>query len=125
MLPSPSRTTTEVSETAEELAVTVMFAIRILFSLPEPVTSTVDNPRSPSMKSTTDEPVMTKSLFVLLNVESWMVILPDPAVSIPTSLPMMVRSENSISADVEEPYSMAGPAIFAKEPVSSPDMSFA
>ena len=87
--PSEFFNTTFAPETAEVSASTETSIWRIRFRIPVPVTSTLVVSIVPSTKSTTAEPVITTS-FPLPKSLSTKVILPEPAVSIPTAF--VVRS---------------------------------
>ena len=79
--------TTLVLATGLVSAWSVMVSSRIRSNPPVPVTSTFDVSMVPSMKETSLDPVTLMSFAVLANVESLMVMSPEPAVSIPTLLP--------------------------------------
>ena len=114
--PSASFRTTLVPETSSVVvvppevtsAVTVMSTSRIRENNPVPVTSTVEELISPSMKSIVDEPLMITSL-VLFNSTSFSTKLVEPKDSIPTPFCTMDRPDNETSRFVFNPYFKAGP----------------
>ena len=110
-------------ETAELSAVTAISRARILLNTPFPVTVTALVSTVPSMKSTTDDPLISKSI-VFANVLSVKVKSPEPAVSIPTALPLSVIESQDKSLLVAEPNLSPAPVEAEIEPVRSPARSF-
>ena len=110
-------------ETDELSAVTAISSERILLNTPFPVTVTAFVSTVPSMKSTTDAPLISKSR-VFANVLSVKVRSPEPAVSIPTALPLRVIESQDKSLLVAEPNLSPAPVEPEIDPVRSPARSF-
>ena len=96
--------TTFVSATGFVSASRVIVSSRMRSNPPSPVTTTVEVSMVPSMKEISLDPVILMSLAVFANVESLMVISPEPAVSIPASFPDTVSPSKVMSLVVNGPY---------------------